>query len=297
VPEDATLQFQLRRGLPPVEVDPEQIKSVLQNLVKNAGEALVEGRGVITVRSSQVRAERSYFEGAVVDDGLPAGTYLFFEVSDSGQGVEESSRNRMFDPFFSTKGTGRGLGLASSLGIVRAHRGTIKVYSEPGRGSTFEVILPAAQEQLMVAQEGSAKDWRGGGTILVVDDEELVREVAQDILEQQGFEVLVAVDGLEAVTVFEQKASIIRAVLLDLTMPGMDGEEAFHAIRGIDSSAVILLMSGYSQQRARQRLEGEGLAGFLHKPFRPRDLLRKIREVLVAAEKVEESDPTVGSGS
>jgi len=284
VPEGATLQFQLRRGLPPVEVDPEQIKSVLSNLVKNAGESLAEGRGVITVRSSQVQAERSYFEGAVVDDGLPAGTYIFFEVSDSGVGVDESVRNRMFEPFFSTKGTGRGLGLASSLGIVRAHRGTITVYSEPGRGSTFEVLLPAAQERQVEVPETSVKDWRGGGTILVVDDEELVREVAQDILEQQGFEVLVAVDGRQAVEIFGQCAAGIRAVLLDLTMPGMDGEEAFHGIREIDSKAVILLMSGYSQQRARQRMEGEGLAGFLHKPFRPRDLLSKLREVLAAAE-------------
>lgn len=291
IPEEATLQFQLRRGLPTAEIDPEQIKSVLFNLVKNAGESLADGRGVITVRSSQVQAERGYFEGAVVDDELPAGTYIFFEVSDSGRGVEESIRSRMFDPFFTTKGSGRGLGLASSLGIIRAHRGTVKVYSEPGRGSTIEVLLPAFKGQRdEVRQEPEVKDWRGGGTILVVDDEELVREVAQDILEQQGFEVLIASNGRQALEMFSARPAEIRVVLLDLTMPEMDGEEAFHALREIDGEAVILLMSGYSQQRARQRLEGKGLAGFLHKPFRPRDLLGKMREILALADGEEGVD-------
>ena len=286
VPEGTTLQFQLRSSLPPVEVDRNQIRTVLINLVKNAAESLPGGQGVITVRSSQRQAERSYFDGAVVDDGLPAGTYVFFEVSDSGAGVDEGIRSRMFDPFFSTKGTGRGLGLASSLGIVRAHGGTIKVYSEPERGSTFEVLLPASKKIVKPdTRETNVKDWRAGGTVLVVDDEELVREVAEDILEQQGFEVLVAENGRQAVDIYRQRHPEIKLVLLDLTMPEMDGEEAFHTIRDFDPEALVLLMSGYSQQRARERLEGAGLAGFLHKPFRPRDLLRKFHDVLEGLDK------------
>ena len=280
LPEEASLQFQLRPGLPDILLDREQIRIALVNLVRNAGDALPEGRGVVTVRTSRRRAERSYFDGAVVDDGLEAGDYVFFEVSDSGVGIDEGVRNRMFDPFYSTKGTSRGLGLAQSLGIVRAHGGTIKVYSEPGRGSTFEVLLPVRQEKVVAPPPEEKITWRGGGTVLVVDDEELVREVAEDILEQQGFEVLTASDGRIAVETFAGYEGKVRLVILDLTMPEMNGEEAFHAIRGIDPEVRVLLMSGYSQDRALERLMGAGLAGFLHKPFRPRDLLVKVQEAL-----------------
>lgn len=276
-----TLQFQLKQDLPTVKVDREQIHHVVLQLVHNALEALPGGDGVITVRTSRVNASSSYFEESFGDSGRPPGPYVFFEVSDSGRGIEPETLGHIFDPFFTTKSGGRGLGLASSLGIVRAHAGAIKVYSQAGRGSTFEVLFPAASEASEELQDPrEVRSWQGRGTILVVDDEELVREVAKDILEAQGFEVLTANEGRQAVRLFRKRRFDIRAVLLDLTMPQMDGEQAFRAMKMAEPNARVFLMSGYSQQQIRKRLEGEGIDGFLHKPFRPEDLLRLLRDVL-----------------
>jgi len=284
VPEHVELELQLNRDLPPVDVDPAQMRQVILNLVQNGCEAIGERAGVVTVRTATVDADRRYLEDAVLDEALPPGRYTLFEVSDSGSGVDREMRQRIFDPFYSTKGSGRGLGLATALGIVRAHRGTIKVYSEVARGSTFEVLLPAsAREPEVGLVEGEAlQGWAGHGKILVVDDELLVREVAKDILSGCGFEVLTAAEGGEAVACYRRDGAAIRLVLLDLTMPGMDGREAFHEIRRLDPEAVVLLMSGFGKKHAGAVLEeaGEDLAGFLHKPFRPDELVRSVREIL-----------------
>lgn len=281
MPPGATLQFQLKRDLPLARLDSDQIHHVLLQLARNGVEALGGSPGVVTVRTSQVEASASYFEGAFCDSGRPPGTYVFFEVSDSGQGIAPEVLVHLFDPFFTTKSGGRGLGLASSLGIVRAHGGAFKVYSQVERGSTFAALFPAAsEEESGTVDEREVRSWQGGGTVLVVDDEELVREVAKDILEAQGFEVLTAEDGRQAVRLFRRRRFDIRAVLLDLTMPQMDGEQAFRAMKMAEPNARIFLMSGYSKQQVRQRLEGEGIDGFLHKPFRPEELLRLLREVL-----------------
>ncbi len=292
VPDEITLQFQLKEGLAPIDMDSAQIRQVLLQLVRNGVEAMDGQEGVLTIRTSSVNAWASYFEGAFPPDGLEPGPYVFFEVSDSGRGLDESTRARMFDPFFSTKAPGRGLGLATTLGIIRAHRGAIKVYSAPGRGTTFEVLFPASSREVLGATgEVRLKNWQSSGTILVVDDEELVREVAEDILTRHGFEVLAVADGASALKSYRERQADILGVLLDLTMPGMDGEETFHEIRAIDPEAKILLMSGYSQKRARKRLEGQGLTGFLHKPFRPSELIQKVREALPAAESRSSEEP------
>lgn len=282
VPQGTLLQFQLKEGLPPVEIDRRQIGRILQQLVANAIESIEGvGEGVVTVRTSMVDADHSYFEGAFFDQGKREGRYVFVEVSDSGSGIDDATKARMFDPFFSTKGTGRGLGLASTLGLVRAHGGAIKVYTQKGRGTTFEVLFPVSSGEPEAAVDSvEIEGWRGRGVVLVVDDEELVREVTQDILEGHGFDVLSAADGREALEIFEQRSAEIDAVILDLTMPNVDGEEAFRRMRARDPAVKILLMSGYSQKRARKRLEGEGLAGFLHKPFRPDELVHLLRTIL-----------------
>ncbi len=281
VPGRVELELHLNDGLPQIDVDPAQLRQVALNLLKNACESIGDDRGVVALRTSKVQADRSYFEGAFLDEGQPAGEYAILDVSDSGCGIDEEMRARLFDPFFSTKGPGRGLGLATALGIVRAHRGAIKVFSQVGRGTTVEVLLPASSRRPEpAAAVENLQEWKGRGKILVVDDELLVREVAKDILEQHDFEVLTAADGVEAVEAYRQSPGEIRAVILDLTMPEMDGEQASREILGIDPRAVVLLMSGFSAKRAG---EGEGLAGFLHKPFRPDDLVRKVKEVLEAA--------------
>lgn len=283
LPAGARLEVHLRKDLPATRIDPDQIRQAIGNLLVNAADSLGAEGGTVMLRTSMVNAKRSYFEGAVLDEGQPAGRYVFFEVSDTGCGMDEETRARMFDPFFTTKDSGRGLGLAAVLGIVRAHQGVIKVYSQQGRGTTIEVLLPAIEAPSAVQTEDSGSGvqaWKGSGLALVVDDETLVRDIASRVLQRQGFEVLAAESGQEAVEHFKARAQEIRLVLLDLTMPGMDGEEVARALLAIDPKACILLMSGYSEQAAMQGLAGQGVRGFLHKPFRPNELIRKVRTVI-----------------
>lgn len=284
-PPEIELDLHLNEGLPQIEADPVQLSQVMINLVRNACESIDGDRGVVAVRTSKVRAERAYFEGAFLDEGQPPGDYAVFEVTDTGCGIDDDTRIRLFDPFFSTKGRSRGLGLATALGIVRAHKGAIKVYSQVGRGTTFEVLFPAtAKRPEAEVSEQELQQWKGRGRVLVVDDEPLVLEVSKEILEYHDFDVLTATDGREAVEVYRRLPGQFRAVVLDQTMPVMGGAEAFREIRAIDPDAVVLLMSGFSARVGKQ-LAAEGLAGFLPKPFRPSDLVRKVREVL------EESEP------
>jgi len=168
------------------------------------------------------------------------------------------------------------------LGIVRGHRGAIKVYSEPGRGTTFKVLLPAARDAPEEAPETAdpAHDWRGEGTVLVVDDEETVRVLAARMLERMGFSVLAAVDGAQAVEVYRARHAEIVAVLLDMTMPHMDGEEACRELRRIDPDVRVVLSSGYNESEATTRFKGMGLSGFIQKPYRSEDLLAVMRVAL-----------------
>ena len=191
------------------------------------------------------------------------------------------TKARIFDPFFSTKFTGRGLGLAAVLGIVRGHKGAIKVYTEPDRGSTFKILLPCAQGSAeLPPAETAVEGWKGTGEILVVDDEASVRAVTARILEAFGFSVIVASDGAEGVETFRQHADRLVAVVLDMTMPRLNGEETFREIRRIRPDARVLLMSGYSEQDATDRFSGKGLAGFLQKPFTPAKLISKLRAII-----------------
>ncbi len=287
VQDQAKLEVHLKKGLPAMEGDPSQIKQAIANLLANASDSLEGAEGLIMLRTSVVNAKKSYFEGASLEPELGEGRYVFFEVSDTGKGMDDDTRARMFEPFFSTKSSGRGMGLAAVLGIVRAHDGAIKVFSQPGRGTTVEVLFPAREDlQLgMGKSSGGLQAWEAFGTALVVDDEQLVREVAAKVLQRQGFEVLTANNGREALDIYEQRRGDIRLVLLDLTMPEMDGETFMREMARFEPEvpelrAQIILMSGYRERSATQGLSTERLAGFLHKPFRPNELLHKVREVL-----------------
>jgi CheY-like chemotaxis protein len=280
----ATLRYDFEPDLPPVEGDATQLRQVVMNLITNASEALGEESGQSTIRTGAQACESEYLASATLDDELPPGRYVFVEVSDTGAGMTAEARARMFDPFYSTKFSGRGLGLAAVLGIVRGHRGAIKVHSEEGRGTTIKVLLPVAaggeSARTAPTETPASETPAGRGTVLLVDDERAVLEVASKMLEVLGFEVLTAADGRAALDHFGADPNRFALVLLDLTMPRMDGEETFRQLRDIRPDVVVVLSSGYNEQDLITRFAGKGLAGFIQKPYRLDELSEIIDGVL-----------------
>jgi CheY-like chemotaxis protein len=281
VSKKATLRFDLDERLPAIEGDPSQITQVAMNLVTNASEAIGQESGTIGVRTGIVRVERSDPAWAYVHEDLPDPPYVGLEVSDSGCGMNAATRRQIFDPFFTTKFTGRGLGLAVVIGIVRGHRGGIRIESEPGRGSTFQILFPSTDRAAEPVGPKRIPEgrWHRTGTVLVVDDEPDVLELTEEMLRRTGFAVLGAQEGREGVETFRKHARDIEVVLLDLTMPGISGEEVLSEIHRLQPGLPVVLMSGYSEELAVSRFEGR-IAGFLHKPFTQEQLAEVLRAAL-----------------
>jgi PAS domain S-box-containing protein len=282
ITKDVALHFNLAENLPAVSADATQLRQIVMNLVINASEAIGAGSGSVHISTSLVRVDRAYLEDTVFAPELPEGDYIRLEVADTGSGMTPDTLAKMFDPFFTTKFTGRGLGLAAVLGIVRGHKGALKVYSEPGKGTSFKILLPSAGAPVIApaAADSAADRWRGSGVVLVVDDEEMVRATAGRMLQSLGFTVVTANNGREAVERFRSAPAEIRAVLLDLTMPQLDGEGAFRELRLMRPDVRVILMSGFNEQEAIHRFIGKGLAGFLQKPFRLDSLRARMKEIL-----------------
>ncbi len=288
VPRGIRLRRPPAGDLPPIQGDPNQIRQVVMNLILNAADAIGDAAGEITLSTSAGSIDRDYLGKTYLGEDLPEGPYVVLEVSDTGCGMDETTRDRLFDPFFTTKPDGRGLGMASVLGTVRGHRGAIKVDSEPGRGSTLRVHFAAAEGSEAAARVAippeslsAATDQQGAGTVLVVDDDPTIRALAREILEELGFTVLDAEDGLHAVEVFRQQADRVTAVLLDMTMPRLDGTGTFQELRRIRPGVRILLSTGFSEQQgAVERLTREGRAGLIRKPYHPIALVEKLAELL-----------------
>ncbi len=285
VSKKAVLTYDLDPDLPPIEADTSQVRQVILNLVTNASDAIRHREGRIRISAGTLSLSEADLGESFLDPGLPAGDYVYLEVSDDGCGMNEDMQKKIFDPFFSTKFTGRGLGLAAVHGIVRGHGGAIQVTSKPGKGSTFRVLIPAAGERPSVCRErapAASGPKPPRVTVLAVDDEEVVRYVAKTMLERSGFNVLTARDGEEAVNVFREHSDEIRAVVLDMTMPRMDGEETFRELKRINNDVRVILSSGYDQKEAVGRFTDQGLAGFIQKPYHSDALIAKIREVLAS---------------
>jgi CheY-like chemotaxis protein len=234
---------------------------------------------VITVSVGATLCDEEFLQKTELHDDLPPGPYVHLEVADTGSGMDAETQARIFEPFFTTKFTGRGLGLAAVLGIIRAYKGALKVYSEPGKGTTFRVLFPAltdGKDATRSPDSSRLAAWRGKGTILLVEDEESLIALGARMLEHLGFTVLTASDGLQAVDLYRERGKEIDLVLMDLTMPHMDGAEAFGELRRLNQDVRVVLASGYSQEDVTSRFQGKGLSGVLQKPY----TLAKLQESL-----------------
>jgi PAS domain S-box-containing protein len=277
IPKNVVVVMDLNHNAPTVDADRTQMHQLIMNLVLNGAEAVGEDRhGTVWVRTGSQFLDPEGVRAMYPSEGLAPGEYAIVEVRDDGCGMDEETMGKIFDPFFTTKFLGRGLGLAAAQGIVTAHRGAIRVQSTPGQGSLFTVLLPAS------ATARRSKQAASKGTVLVVDDEDVVRKTARMCLEKHGYRVLTAATGLEAVERYMEARGEISAVLLDLTMPVMGGEEALRRLRAEGAKVPVVLSSGYTEADARRRFAAENLAGFVQKPYSSAQLIEKLETALKA---------------
>ncbi|MCA9712422.1 MAG: response regulator, partial [Myxococcales bacterium] len=251
VSKSATLRQHRGAQRPVVLADATQLRQVVMNMIMNASDALGGRQGVVELRTGVVDCDRAALDRARLGDGLAEGRYAFVEVSDTGCGMDPATVAKIFDPFYTTKFAGRGLGLAAVLGIVRSHHGAIDIASEAGRGTTFRVLLPYADAAVRAPQPTPAPgEWAGTGTVLLVDDDDVVRTVGQRMIERCGLQVLTARNGVDGLQVFEAHQAQIACVVLDLTMPVMGGGPMLRQLHRIDPGLPVVLCSGYSEQEA-----------------------------------------------
>ncbi len=282
LPKRVKLAYSLPDDLPSIHGDSVQLAQVLMNLLINAAEAIPGPDGLVQVSTGTMQADRRFLAKHVVGNRLREGCYVLLEVTDNGCGMDEQTQEKIFDPFYSTKFTGRGLGLAAVLGIVKRHQGAIGVSSKKGRGSTFRVLLPCDESERTVQEVEPISGPAGqrSGIVLVVDDEECVRVMAATMLEKAGFEVLVAADGAEAIDLLKRHTEPVLIALVDLTMPGKDGVQLSSEIRQIRPGVRIILSSGYQEAEVMGCLPGLSIDGFLQKPYSFKELQQKISIVL-----------------
>jgi CheY-like chemotaxis protein len=281
IPKKVVLHFQMAEALPPVEADSAQIQQVILNLVTNASDAIGNREGAITIRTESALLDESTLAVDFSSQGLSPGRFVALEVADTGGGIPPEIRARIFEPFFTTKPTGRGLGLSAMLGILRGHRAGIQIRSELGQGSTFRILFPEAQGSVeRPTPPAAAASSPTRGTVLLVDDEPMILEMGEAALSGIGCRVLTARDGLEAVETFRIRAAEIDLVVMDLTMPRMDGLEAFAEMQRLHPEIPVILSSGFSEQESIPAILGRGLAGFLQKPYTIQNLRTRVQTAL-----------------
>jgi PAS domain S-box-containing protein len=286
IPRSVSVNMSLNPEPSIVQADPGQMQQIIMNLITNAAEAVGNAPGVITISTGVMECDGVYLERSRLEHRPSPGYFAYVEVADNGCGMDENARQRLFDPFFTTKFTGRGLGMSAVLGIVRGHKGAIMVDSERGAGTSIRVLFPVSDHRPVVRPESSGPPERDSGKplyspmVLVVDDEETVRRLCLEYVKRLGFQGIGASDGEEALAVFKAHTYDIVCVLLDLTMPRMDGVRTFQEMKRLRSDVKVILCSGYGEHDAMQRFKGEGLAGFVQKPYRMEELKAKIELAL-----------------
>lgn len=283
--KNCVLRYNLSPARMQVRADAMRLRQSVMNLVINASEAIGQRSGVIAITTGLARVDGAYRRMSLAETEVVPGDYVFVGISDTGEGTDAAKMKRIFAPFF-TKFTGRGLGLAAVLGIVRGHSGALKVYSEPGRGSTFKLFLPLDPRdgaETGGGEAAAAKPKRVGGHILVAADEETVRAVVARALELQGYHVDLVANGREVVARYRAEPARYRLVVLDLMMPHLDGEETFRQLRNIHPGVRVVLISGFNEQEAMGSFGGKGLGGFVQKPVEIATLGKVVNGAVMAA--------------
>lgn len=274
------LRFRFASSLPAIEADAAQIQQVIMNLVTNASDAIGDEEGTITISTHLQELDPLDIARIFSAQELGPGRFVVLEVGDTGCGISPETLDRIFDPFFTTKASGRGLGLSAMLGILRGHGGGFKIYSEVGRGTLFKVYFPAGQEPAVASFRPAAEaEGELHGTVLVVDDEPAILKTLDTMLRRFGLQVITARDGVEALERFQENRDCVDLVLMDLTMPRMDGRETFVRMRRLCPDLSVILSSGYNEQETVQDFLGKGLAGFIQKPYQ----LKELRKILASA--------------
>ncbi len=280
-PAHVRLELQLAAEAPTIEADPSQIQQIVMNLLINAAESIPDDQeGVVTLRTFEFAAGEEDLRGTLPSSQPQPGNYAVIEVVDNGSGIDPSTQARMFEPFFTTKFTGRGLGLSAVLGIVSSYKGLVRVESQRGMGTRFQVLLPTSDKGTRAPAVIAPKDLRGTGTVLLVDDEPLVLSLARNALERAGYRVLAAAGGLDAVEILEQNRDDVNLVVLDVTMPDMSGEETLGRLKRIRPDLPVVLSTGHSETETAERFAGTPLAGFLQKPYTASQMAERIKSAM-----------------
>lgn len=286
ISKKAGLVLNLEKNLPAVKGDATQIRQILMNLVINASDAIGDKEGTITISTGSMNCDRSFFKDSCIAENPEEGHYVWLEVSDTGCGMDKETLSRIFEPFFTTKFTGRGLGMSAVIGIIQGHKGALKIISEPGKGTTFRILLPAEAANIYTQDNNAAassEKWHGSGTILMVDDEEIIRNLGKAMLSKLGFNVVTAADGREAIDIYKKSGSGIDMVILDLTMPRMNGEETLKELVTIDPEVRVIISSGYTEFEITPKFAKKALAGFIQKPY----TMNSLRDCLQSVSRTE----------
>jgi PAS domain S-box-containing protein len=284
IKKNVDIKLALSADIPSIRGDASQINQIVMNLIINASEAIGEAQGEVCVSlaKAEISAERA--EKDYIGNLIPSGRYLRLEVTDNGCGMDDETKKRIFEPFYTTKFTGRGLGMSAVLGIITAHKGALQLSSHPGHGATFNVFLPIqddgsdGDESL---RQVSPASWQGSGTILLVEDEEQIRQVARILLKELGFKLIEASNGKEALEQYRNNAAEITLVVTDMDMPVMDGYQLFRELNNINPELPVIISSGFGDADITSRIAEGEIAGFLNKPYRfdqLRDVLRGVTE-------------------
>jgi two-component system, cell cycle sensor histidine kinase and response regulator CckA len=275
--KEITIRGKYEENLWSVEVDRGQIEQVLLNLYVNAWQAMLGG-GSLNLKTENVTLDQT----DVRPFSIGPGRYVKISVTDTGLGMDKAIQKKIFEPFFTTKemGRGTGLGLASAYGIIKNHGGFINTYSEKGHGSTFNIYMPASEKEVIEGKKPTGGLLKGSETVLFVDDEDMIIEVAGELFEQLGYKVLTAGNGREAIATYEKNMEQIDIVLLDMIMPDMSGGETYDKLKEINPDIKVLLASGYSMNGTATEIMDRGCSGFIQKPFKMKELSQKLREIL-----------------